>query len=142
MQKAVIYHLSKKGTTKYFGEEIGEYLKSKNIESHVYSIHDYKEEQLSGADIVFLGAWTHGLFIMLQHPDKPWIEFAKILPSLKGKKIALFTTYKLATGGMFRKMEKHLDGKIDQVGMILKSKNDLLHEGHKEEISKFIQQLN
>ncbi len=138
MQKAVIYHLSKKGTTKYFAEEIGEYLMSKNIQSHVYSVHDYKAQQLAGADIVFLGAWTHGLFIMLQHPDKPWVEFAKQLPDLKGKKIALFTTYKLATGSLFRKMEKILGDKIDSVGCILKSKSENMNNEHKNIIRELI----
>lgn len=132
MKKALIYYLSKKGTTKYFAEEICEYLQTKNIETKSVSIYDYSPEQLNDFDIVFLGAWTHGLFIALQHPDKPWVEFAKQLPDLKGKKIGLFTTYKLATGSLFKKMQKHLGSKIDGVDIILKSKGEKLQEEHKK----------
>ena len=40
-------------------------------------------------------------------------------------------TYKLATGSMFRKMEKKLKGKINAPETILKSKSRMLTEEHK-----------
>lgn len=136
MKKAVIYYLSKKGTTKYFGEEICEYLETKDIDVKSFSVYDYKPEQLKKADMVFFGAWTHGLFIVLQHPDKPWVEFARQLPDLKGKKIGLFTTYKIATGSLFKKMQKYLNGKIDGVDIILKAKGEKILEEHKKALDK------
>lgn len=138
MKKAIIVYLSKKGTTKYFGEEIAEFLGDKNIDAKALSIFDAKPEVFTDADYVLLGAWTHGLMILLQHPDKPWVEFTKQLPQLKNKKVGLFTTYKLATGSMFRKMEKHLSGKVDSIDMVLKSKNDQLSDSHKSELVNFI----
>jgi flavodoxin len=137
MKKAIIYYRSKTGTTKYFAEEISEFLKQNDLSVEIYSIYDAKPEQTSDADFVFLGCWTSGLFVFLQHPDKFWVEFAKELPDLKGKKIAFFTTYKLATGSMFSKMQKHLDGKAEKAGLCLKSKNDKLTEEHKEQILRF-----
>ncbi len=138
MKKAIIYYNSRKGTTKYFGEEIGDYLKAKGIETKVCSVLDAKPEQVNGVDYVFMGCWTHGLFIVLQHPPKPWIEFAKDLPDLKGKKIALFTTYKLAIGPLFKKMQNKLNGKIDPVSLTLKSKTDKLNDLNKQLIDKFL----
>lgn len=140
MKKAFIYYSSRKGTTKYFGEEIGEYLHSKDIESHVISVLDAKPEQINDADIILLGGWTHGLFLLFQHPDKNWIDFAKSIPSLKGKKTGLFTTYKIATGSLFKKMGHHLKGKVDHIGLNLKAKNDKLSEQHKSQIDAFLNQ--
>ena len=139
MKKAIVYYDSKKGTTKYFGEEIGEYLKSKGIETRVYSVFDANPEQITEADYVLLGCWTHGLFIMLQHPPKAWVEFAQKLASMRGKKIALFTTYKLATGSLFRKMGKILNGKIDSVSLILKSKSDKLDNDNRALLDRFVE---
>lgn len=138
MKKAVVFYLSKSGTTKYFGEEIAKYLDNKNIETSVVSILDAKPEMVNNADYVLLGAWTHGLMIFLQHPDKPWVEFAKALPDFSDKKVGLFTTYKIATGSMFRKMEKHLSGKSAPVTLSLKSKSSELSDHHKQELETFI----
>jgi len=138
MAKAVVYYSSRKGTTKYFGEEIGDYLKTKGIENKVYSVYDARPGQLEGVDFVLLGCWTHGLFVVLQHPPKPWVEFVRDLPEIKGKKIALFATYKLATGSLFSKMKKLLNGKIDSVNLILKSKSDKLDDKNKALLDEFI----
>ncbi|MFC2136680.1 flavodoxin family protein [Bacteroidota bacterium] len=140
MKKAAIYYLSKTGITRQFGEEIKSFLELQNISGELVNVLDYNNEDLNGVEYVFLGAWTHGLMIILQHPDKPWIEFAKQLPDLKDKKVTLFTTYKLATGSMFKKMKKHLKGKAGDELLELKSKNDQLSDLHKEHLRKFINQ--
>lgn len=138
MKKAAIYYLSKTGITRQFGEEINKFLDQQNISSELINVLDYSNEELNEYDYIFLGAWTHGLMIILQHPDKPWIEFAKQLPDLNNKKVALFTTYKLATGSMFKKMKKHLKGKTGNGLMELKSKTDQLSEIHKMQLLEFI----
>jgi flavodoxin len=138
MKKAIIIYNSKKGTTKYFGEEIAAFLIDKNIDAKAISIYDAKPEIVNEADYVLLGAWTHGMMIVLQHPDKPWVKFAKQLPDIKDKKVGLFTTYKIATGSMFRKMKKHLSGKISSIDLVIKSKNEELNNTHKSELISFI----
>lgn len=138
MKKAIIYYSSRKGTTKYFGEEIGDYLKDKKIDVKIYSILDAKPEQLTDVDILLIGGWTHGLFFVLQHPDRNWVEFAKSLPSLYGKKVLLFTTYKIATGSLFRKMKKHLYNKADKIEYTLKSRGEKLLDLHKKQLDEFL----
>jgi len=102
------------------------------------NIHDVNPEDAGLADLVLLGAWCHGLFIFLQHPDKPWVEFARKLPDLSGKKVALFTTYKLATGSMFKKMRKQLKLGENQPVEIFKSKNGSLSEEDKERLLSWV----
>jgi flavodoxin len=62
---------------------------------------------LQSADLVLVGTWVHGLFIVGQ---TPWAlgELAK-LPALKGKKAAAFCTYALNPGSSLQKMTAVLD---------------------------------
>ena len=59
------------------------------------------------ADLVLVGTWVHGLFIIGQ---TPWAlgELAK-LPVMKGKLAAAFLTYALNPGSSLQKMTKVLD---------------------------------
>ena len=137
MKASIIYN-SHTGTTKGFAEALGKYLDEKNIDNSVGSIDNYDREYLQSADLVLLGSWTSGLMIIAQHPDKPWRYFAERMPSATGKKVALFTTYKIATGSMFRKMEKRLKGKIDRPCAVLKSKSRELTNGHRAILDSLI----
>jgi flavodoxin len=138
MKKALIIYMSKKGTTKYFGHNIGEYLKQKDINVTVASAYDVKPETINDFDYILLGCWTNGLFLLLQHPEKDWVKFAKQLPDLKGKKVALFTTYKLATGSMFKNMAKALSMDVHNINTLLKAKSENLNDIHRASIDKFI----
>ncbi len=128
---AHVTYLSKTGTTRKYASEIDAFLRANQTASIMQNIHDANPEDAREADFVLLGAWCHGLFILLQHPDKPWVEFARKLPDLSGKKVALFTTYKLATGSMFKKMRKQLKLADNQQVEIFKSKNGSLSEEDK-----------
>ena len=134
MKKALIIYQSKTGTTKKYGFAIRDFLNTLNIEAKAIPIQNFSMEDLVNSDYLFLGCWTSGLFFVLQHPDKDWNTFAQKLPDIKDKKVILFTTYKLLTGSMFRKMEQKLDGKIKSIEFNLKSKNDLLSEKDKQKL--------
>jgi hypothetical protein len=76
--------------------------------------------------------------IFAQHPEKAWKNFVKDMPVIKKKTIALFTTYKIATGSMFRKMEKILRDKSDPPKAILKSKSNQLTDQNRSSLELFI----
>ena len=138
MKKASIIVKSKTGTTRQYADEISEYLKSKGLDSQVASIQDYSEDMLNDADYVFFGCWTSGLMVILQHPEKIWVEFAVKLPSKPDAKVALFTTYKILTGSMFRNMYKHLKGKFATPSLELKSRNGSLSEKDKQALENLV----
>ena len=138
MKKAVIIYHSRTGTTKKYGEEIGDYLTSKGIEAQVTSTIVFRNEILEGADYIFFGCWTSGLMFILQKPEKAWVEFAERLPNKHEAKIALFTTYKILTGSMFRNMIRHLDGKYLPPSLELKSRDGLLSAQNKQSLDQFI----
>lgn len=138
MKKAVVTYQSRTGTTMRYAKEIGEYLLSKGIDTQVISTMQYRDGVLDGADYIFFGCWTSGLMVIFQHPEKLWVQFAEKLPSVPEAKIALFTTYKILTGSMFRNMSKRLKGKFAPPTLELKSKDQFLSEKNKEEIDNFI----
>lgn len=136
--KACIIYDSQHGTTQAYAGAIAAQLKEKGIDSDVASIEAYNQESLKSADIVLLGAWTSGLFFFGQHPEKVWQIFAEKLPDIKGKKIGLFTTYKLATGSMFRKMKACLDGKTDEIQLFLKARSSKLSSKNIVQLDNFL----
>jgi flavodoxin len=138
MKQAIVIYHSSTGTTKKFGEEIGEYLNSKGIDAHVTSTTVFREEMLNGVDYLLFGCWTSGLMIMLQKPEQSWVEFAEKLPSKKDTKVALFTTYKILTGSMFRNMYKELKGKFAPPTLELKARGQILSEKNRQDLDRFI----
>ena len=142
MTSAWIYYRSRTGITKRLAENIAEIMKNKGIEVKSTAIPDKAEDlnaaEAAASDMVFLGCWTAGLFIFLQHPDRQWAVFADSLPSLAGKKVCLFTTYKLATGGLFNRMQKHLKAPQPADILILRSKNGAIGAEDKARLEQWI----
>jgi flavodoxin len=138
MKKALIIHLSKKGHTRRYAQEIGKFLSEKGIESRVVPIEEYNADLLQDVSHLFLGCWTSGLFFFAQHPDKAWIHSVEKMDLPEGIRIGLFTTYIIATGSMFSAMKKHIKGRSDVSMPEWKSKNSLLSEPDKESISRFV----
>jgi len=138
MKTAVIIYHSKTGTTKKYAEEITSYLELKGIDVRLSSTQIFKGEILNNADYVFLGCWTNGLLVMLQHPEKEWGDFAAKLPSMPDVKVGLFTTYKILTGSMFRNMYKQLKGNFAAPSLELKSRNGFLSAADKAKLDSII----
>ena len=128
MKKALIIYHSKTGITKKLGDEIGKFCNQNDLQTNIVSIDEFSKDNLANTEYIFLGCWTHGLMILMQHPDVYWQKFADSLPSLRGKKIVLFTTYKLATGSMFKKMRKHIRCDSNDILLEIKSRKGNLPE--------------
>ena len=136
--KASIVYRSRTGTTRRFAEEMGTYLGTLGVETAVASIGDADPAALPAADVVLLGCWTSGLMVVLQHPDEPWIQFAHAVPNLSGKKVVLFTTYKLLTGSMFGKMRHELAGRVGADTLDLKSRDGHLSDEHRKALAALV----
>jgi flavodoxin len=139
MKTAVIIYHSKTGTTKKYAEEITSFLESQGISTKISPIQAYRAELLDSVNYVFLGCWTNGLMVMLQHPDKEWKDFAAKLPSMPSAKLVFFTTYKILTGSMFKNMFKQLKGKFAAPSLELKSRNGFLSAQDKEKLDSIIE---
>ena len=50
------------------------------LEASVVSVGECDIGSLAAVDFLLLGCWTNGLFVIGQHPDEPWLAFARDLP--------------------------------------------------------------
>jgi flavodoxin len=139
MRKAVIIYSSRTGITGRYGRQIGHFISSNGIETKVHSVDGYglNKDDLD-SEIVILGCWTAGFMLLFQHPDRKWKRMTRNLPDLKNRKVAFFTTYKIATGSMFRNMQKQVSGKQPVISLTLKSKNGCLTDADKKALTEFI----
>jgi flavodoxin len=137
MKNVLVVYNSKTGTTEKFANEIAKSIE-KDAQVTTRSIGSCKAEDIASADKILFGCWTSGLFFFGQHPEKVWAEFASQLPTLDGKEVALFTTYKLATGSMFKKMSKKLPRSKNKISLKLKSKNGELKVSDAQLLNSFV----
>lgn len=137
--KVTIVYQSRRGKTALFAREIAMYLWQQGINVSLCATSDFSKEKLQDCDCLMLGCWTSGWFIVNQHPNKIWVEFAKKqLQTQLPPKLLLFTTYKIHTGSLFNRMKKELN--LDKVDSIetLKSKTGMLSTTDKTLLRDFI----
>jgi flavodoxin len=138
MKRAVVVYRSHSGVTRRYSEAIGRYLEGRGIATSVESVGDCDFAGVGGADYLLLGCWTSGLFVVRQHPDEPWLAFVRDMPESRGPRVALFTTYKLATGSQFPKMRAALAGKTSAPELELKSRDGSLSAADEKSLEKFL----
>jgi len=131
MKKAIIFYQSKTGTTKNYAQEINAYLLSKQIETLWLNVEEYNDKFIENMDYLILGCWTKGLMVILQKPDEVWSDFVNKLSIPKNTKVALFATYKIRTGSMFKNMKKQFKEFNNIFIPNLKSRNGKLSEKDK-----------
>jgi len=138
MKKALIIVQSENKTTKKFGEEIAEFLLYRGLTAELIPINCFEPQKLEGTDYLLLSGGGNGSLLSLKHLDNEWISFVKRLPTLNGIKTALFATYKIFPGGMFRKMRKYLQEKTDNLSFAFKSRDGSLSVSDKLDLNDFI----
>jgi flavodoxin len=136
MKKALIIVQNKNSTTKKFGEEIAEFLLNRGLSAELIPINSFEPKKLEGTDYLLLSGWRNGS--LFSRTDNEWISFVKRLPTLNGIKTALFATYKIFPGSMFRRMKKYLKGKTDNLAFTFKSSDGSLSVSDKLDLNDFI----
>ncbi len=137
MTTAAVVYRSRTGTTRRFAEEIAAHLRGRGVDVRVASVGDVDLGALADVDLLLLGSWTNGLFVVLQHPDGPWVSFARALPRVRGR-VALFTTYRLATGSMFARMRDELRGRTPDPTLELASRDGRLSGRGRQALDRFV----
>lgn len=110
MRVAIVYD-SATGTTKASAEQMGEVARAAGHECSVDSIHEIDPAEVTAADVICIGSWTKGLYVIRQGPTKASVEFIGKLGPLDGKQVAVFTTYAIAVGKTLQKMARALEAR-------------------------------
>jgi len=136
MKKALIIVQNKNNSTKRFGEQIAEFLFKRGLTAELIPINNFEPNKLDGADYLLVGGWRNGS--IFSKSDNEWESFVKKLPTLNGIKTALFATYKIFPGSVFKKMRKYLNGKTDNLSFDFKSRDGYLSVSDKLDLNDFI----
>ncbi len=116
MNIAIVYE-SSTGTTAAAARAMGKVLEDHGHQCQVLSVADADPGDVTEADLICLGAWVKGLFIIRQHPSERAMRFIDRLSDLGGKQAVVFCTYKVAAGSTLSQMAKALeDEDADVVG--------------------------
>ena len=111
----VIIYDSSTGTTAKAAEAMRKTFEDQGHMCRVQSVAKAKPADVSEADLICVGCWVKGLFIIRQHPTEGAMRFVERLGALSGKNVVVFCTYKTAVGSALRQMAKALEGKGAQV---------------------------
>ena len=109
MNIAIVYD-SSTGTTAKAAEAMGKMMEAQGHQCQVQSVTQADPAEVSETDLICIGSWVKGLFIIRQHPTEETMRFIKQLGNLPGKNAVVFCTYKLAIGSTLRQMENALEG--------------------------------
>ena len=110
MNIAIVYD-SSTGTTAKAAEVMGKILEEQGHQCRVQSVAQADPADISEADLICIGTWVKGLFIIFQHPTEETMQFIERMGSLAGKNVVVFCTYKLAVGSTLNQMAKALEAK-------------------------------
>ncbi len=110
MNVTIVYDTST-GTTARAAEAMGKTMEEHGHQCQVLYIGQATPGSVSEADLICVGSWVKGLFIIMQHPTERSMQFIERLGNLEGKEAVVFCTYKLAVGSTLDKMAKALEGK-------------------------------
>lgn len=114
MKIAIIYD-SRTGTTAKAAESMGKIFQERGHSCTVQSIAMADPSEMSDIDLICVGSWVQGLFIIMQHPTEGTMQFIQRLGDLSGTKAVVFCTYKLAAGPTLNQMGAALEGKGAEV---------------------------
>jgi flavodoxin len=137
MQKAIIIVQDNSKTTKRFGEEIANFLLKRGLMAELIPINSFEPRKLEGADYLLLSGWRND-HLFSKQPDSEWLNFVKTLPTLNGIKTALFTTYKLFSNSLLKRMKKYLSDKSENLEFAFTSRDGSLSIPEKMAINDFI----
>ncbi len=110
MNISIVYD-SSTGTTAKVAETMGKLMEEHGHQCRVQSVAQADPANVSEADLICVGSWVKGLFIIRQHPTEGTMRFIERLGNLEGKQTVVFCTYKSAVGSTLRQMAKALEAK-------------------------------
>ena len=123
MRGIVIYE-SLTGHTKEAGRLIAAGLTAKGIDTVACPITAIDYQALSEADLVIIGSWTDGIFVVGQRPGRA--HRLQAMPVLGGKQCLVYCTYAINPGKVLDKMTTIVEGRGAKVlgGMAIR-RNDI-----------------
>jgi flavodoxin len=107
MHVAIVYDTST-GITAAAADKMAEVVRAAGHDCSSESVSNADQGLVARADALVVGAWTKGYFIIMQHPSEGALRFLEKL-SLRGKPVAVYTTYKIAIGSTLTQLARAVE---------------------------------
>src|SRR4051794_17700440 len=108
MQAVIIYD-SVGGNTRRAANFIADELYQFGIGANLFKVAELNPKAVADADLVVIGSWTDGLFVVGQKPGRHK-RFKALLPDLTGKRCAVFCTFAFNPGKTIEKLTALVEG--------------------------------
>jgi flavodoxin len=135
--QVVILHESLTGNTERAARLIANAFYDRHVGARVFPVDGYDAQALSEADLVVVGTWTDGFFLVAQKPARK--KKFKALPDLSGKRCAVFCTYALDSGKTLDKLSKVMTERGAEVVGGLAIRRDRLGQGAVDFVDRLLE---
>jgi hypothetical protein len=132
----VVVYESMTGNTRQAAELMGLELEARGASAVVCPITAIDFQALALADLVIVGGWVDGLFIVGQRPGR--VGRLESFPAIDGKRCAVFCTYALNPGKTLDKMTAILDGRGADVLGGMAIRRNRLADGAQEFVARVL----
>jgi hypothetical protein len=109
MTNAVVIYESLTGNTRRAGEMIAGRLTAAGVPTAAYPVTAVDYQALQAADLVIVGSWVDGFFVVGQRPGRQ--GRIRSMPALAGKKAIVYLTYALDAGKALEKLADTVEGR-------------------------------
>jgi len=110
MKIAIVYD-SRTGNTEAAARALAARYRERGDEVALLRVDEADPAAVAAADLVCVGSWTQGLFVVLQHATAATMRFIDRLPPLAGKEALVFCSYALSPGRTLARMAGRLEHK-------------------------------
>ena len=120
---AIVIYESLTGNTKKAAQQVGQELTAAGVGATVCNITSVDYQALADADLVIVGTWTDGIVFFGQRPGRA--GRIRTMPTLVGKRAAVFCTYAVDQGKTLQKLTAIVQARGAEVigGMAIRRTN-------------------
>lgn len=137
MHVAIVYE-SLTGRTRRAAQLIAEGLTAAGATATVSPVTDPDYQSLAQADLVVVGGWVDGFFVVGQRPGRA--GRLRRMPAMRGKRAIVFCTYALDPGHTLEKLQRIVEEHGAEVLGGMTIRRDRLDEGARELVERLLDQ--
>jgi flavodoxin I len=134
--RAIVIYESLTGNTRKAAELLAHGLSAEGVTTVASPITQIDYQALSEADLVVVGSWVDGLFVVGQRPGR--VGRIADMPALAGKKAVVYLTYALAPGKALQKLSDTVAGRGAEVLGGVTIRRDRIAAGVQDLVAKIL----
>lgn len=128
------------GNTRKAANYIADELYRHGVGSNLFKVAELNAKAIAEADLLVVGSWTDGLFVVGQKPGRHK-KFRALLPELDGKRSAVFCTFAVNPGKALERLTKTVEEHGGQVIGGMTIRRDDLEGGAAEFTGRLLEVL-